>query len=147
MNAINQGINTIKTIVVGPTPVVRPNFSSGLCSCCEDFNICCCGLFCPGYLLCKHVAHKDGRQEHQMECWEKTCGVIVSIAGLYWVGAIGIAIWETCIRNDIRKSMNIVPDNTCCEGTRSFFCYPCSICQQERELRMIQAIPKPQSIM
>lgn len=141
MNIINQGVGKVMNMMVLATQPPRPDFSSGLCSCCEDFNVCCCGVFCSGYLLCKHMAHRDGRKEHEMECWEKSCGVFLSIVGLYWVGAIGIAIWETCLRNDIRKSMNIVPDVTFCAGASAFFCYPCAICQQERELRTILSAP------
>jgi Cys-rich protein (TIGR01571 family) len=141
MNTLNQGLNKVVTMMVGSTSTPKPDFSSGLCSYCEDFNVCCCGIFCSGYLLCKHKAHMSGRKEHEMECWEKTCGVILSIAGFYWVGAIGIAIWETCIRNDVRKSLNIVPDITFCAGASAFFCYPCAICQQERELRTMQILP------
>lgn len=119
----------------------RPDFSSGLCSCCEDFNVCCCGVFCQGYLLCKHRLHMQGRTEEQMECWEKTCGVLLSIAAFYWVGALGIAIWETCIRNEFRKSVNIVEDITFCGGLQAFCCYPCAICQQEREMKFLMTTP------
>lgn len=117
---------------------LRSDFSSGICSCFEDFNICCCGCFCPGYLMCKQVAYKEGRTEHQMFCWEKACGCLISVAGLYWIGAIGIAIWEVCIRNDVRKSLNIVPKPGVGEYCTACICYPCVVCQQERELRAVE---------
>lgn len=137
MNIAKQMISA----VTGIPQNMKPDFSSGLCSCCEDFNVCCCGAFCPGYLLCKQIAFTNGRHEHQMECWEKTCGILISITGLYWVGAIGIAIWEACVRKDIRKSLFIQPDDSCGETTRSLCCYPCAICQQERELRSMNLNP------
>jgi len=76
-----------------------------------------------------------------MECWEKTCGILLSVAAFYWVGALGIAIWETCIRNEFRKSVNIVEDITFYGGLQAFCCYPCAICQQEREMKFLMTTP------
>jgi Cys-rich protein (TIGR01571 family) len=138
MKTVMSMIPPLQNINLGPPPP-RPDFSSGLCSCCEDFEVCCCGVFCQGYLLCKQKAYMQGRTETQMECWEKCCGVILSLASLYWVGAIGIAIWETCVRNDFRKNVGIQAAPGFCAAAQAFFCYPCAICQQERELNWLKA--------
>lgn len=52
-----------QTIPVAPSPYgqapsapiqpvqVPSEWSSGLCSCMEDFNVCCYGMFCSGFKL------------------------------------------------------------------------------------------------
>jgi Cys-rich protein (TIGR01571 family) len=80
-------------------------------------------------------AHTEGRNELQMTGLEKCCGVVLSIVALYWVGAIGAAIWTVCMRNKARESLGIVRADGFCENCKVFCCYPCAICQQERELK------------
>eukprot|EP00762_Andalucia_godoyi_P000171 ANDGO_02451.mRNA.1 hypothetical protein len=115
---------------------LAPDFSSGLCSCCEDIGVCCCGLFCSGYLWCKHKARLEGRSEEQMTGCEKFGGCVLSVAALYYVTGIVLLCLECCKRPQFRQSLGIVPNDTCGEKTVAFCCAHLAICQQEREYRL-----------
>uniref|UniRef100_A0A672RFZ9 Plac8 onzin related protein 6 n=1 Tax=Sinocyclocheilus grahami TaxID=75366 RepID=A0A672RFZ9_SINGR len=40
-------------LVVTTNNVMLNQWSSGVCDCCEDMGICCCGFWCPYCLMCK----------------------------------------------------------------------------------------------
>jgi len=136
-------IAPVKSMINGflpPTPVSmapRPDFSSGICSCFEDFETCILGCCCGGYLLCRQRAYIEGRREYQMNCLEVCCGVGLSLAGFYVLGALGIACWESCHRNSFRRAVGVAENPSFFSVMQSFFCYPCAICQQERELHWL----------
>ena len=129
-----------------PPPQPKPDFSSGLCSCMENFDVCCCGIFCQGYLLCKANALLEGRTEEQLTCCERCGAVFLSIAAFWWIGAVGVACWEACIRNQVRIKLNIQRKDGCYDTTQTLCCYPCVLCQQEREFRMLQLQSRNQSV-
>lgn len=115
---------------------LAPDFSSGLCSCCEDVGVCCCGIWCSGYLWCKHKARIDGRSEAEMTGFEKCCGVVLSISALYYVTGIVLLCLEAWKRPEFSQALGVVPKTGCCEVMKAFCCAHLALCQQEREYRM-----------
>jgi Cys-rich protein (TIGR01571 family) len=135
----HKGKKDNKTMFSTPiAPTTGSDFSSGICSCMENFDVCCCGIFCQGYLLCKANAFIEGRTEDQLTCCEKCGAVLLSVAAFWWVGALGAACWEACIRNKVRSKLNIQEKHECYDTLQTLCCYPCVLCQQEREFRMLQ---------
>lgn len=129
-------VQAFQAVIAPAAP--NSDFSSGICSCMENFGVCCCGIFCQGYLLCKANAIIEGRKEDQITCCEKCGAVLISIAGFWWLGAAGIACWTTCIRNKVRVNLNIKRKDGSCDKIQTICCYPCILCQQEREFRILQ---------
>jgi len=129
-----------------PPPQPKPDFSSGICSCMENFDVCCCGIFCQGYLLCKANAFLEGRTEEQLTCCERCGAALLSVAAFWWLGAVGVACWEACIRNQVRIKLNIQRKDGCYDTIQTLCCYPCILCQQEREFRMLQLQSHNQSV-
>ncbi|XP_061432887.1 cornifelin homolog [Lethenteron reissneri] len=91
--------------------VQKTNWSSGMCDCCNDMGICCCGLFFPVCLACK-VSSDFG------EC----CCTPVLAGG------------DLAIRTGIRERYRI-QGSICDDCVCLYFCYQCTICQMAREIK------------
>lgn len=86
-------------------------WSSGLCSCCEDVKSCCMAYFCMPCLVCR-MAKNTGNH---------------MCTGCAPGGVVGM-------RTQIRLSYGIQGD-VCMDACTSHFCGPLSICQMARELQ------------
>lgn len=114
--------NTTTVIVNQPAPVVTGprDWSSTLCSCCDDMGSCLMGMFCPWILAC----------QVSMEMEESMC-VPCCVPG-----------WMVVLRTKLRTENNIqgtVMDDcctTCC-------CGHCVLCQMSRELKYIRQSYRP----
>jgi Cys-rich protein (TIGR01571 family) len=104
------------------------NWSSGLCSCCEDFGICIYAALCPCCLYGKN-SKKIG---------EGTC-IGKCLCYLFCFPCCQ----QTKTRYLIRKKYNLLeePCNDCCI---SWFCSLCALCQEAREIKYRDYIQKPE---
>ena len=107
---------------------VKSEWSSGLCSCMEDFNLCCYGMWCPGCTTVNSM--KIINHQYPSFC-DNFCGVCLSVITLYWVGCLCHGIAHKNTRELVARQYNIEDESTC---LRSFFCIWCSACQIEREI-------------
>ncbi|KAL8581021.1 hypothetical protein ACOMHN_048055 [Nucella lapillus] len=109
--------NTTTVIVNQPAPVVTGprEWSSTLCSCCDDMGSCMMGTFCPLVLAC----------QISMEMEESMC-VPCCVPG-----------WLIVLRTKMRaqnKIQGTVMDDCC----MNCWCGHCVMCQMARELKFIR---------
>ncbi len=122
---------------------VQSEWSSGLCSCMEDFNVCCYVFFCSGCVTMNSMKVVNGQIP---TCCDNCMGTGLSVLSYYWLGILCHGFIHMRMRNDFAKQMNIRDENTC---LRSFCCLWCSACQIEREINSrnkLQVIPQPAMI-
>ncbi|XP_056608172.1 plac8 onzin related protein 6 isoform X2 [Triplophysa dalaica] len=94
-------------------------WSSGVCDCCEDMSVCCCGFWCPYCLMCR-------TSENFGECF---CLPLLEICFGGMLHPITLAM-----RSSMRERYNIkgsIPDD-CCMVT---CCTLCVWCQMAREMK------------
>ncbi len=129
-------------------------FSDGLCSCCSDVGLCCCGCWCAptlGPQLYERLV-RTGALERIPGLSCVTLAVVLWLLflvgnGLYGlpnptamtigytielVGFVVLVCIVCTVRGAIRKRDGIAP--TCCPGAtddccEAFWCTPCSICR------------------
>jgi Cys-rich protein (TIGR01571 family) len=105
-----------------PTP-----WSSGLCSCCEDFGICFQGAFCPCCLY-----GKNSEQIGEGSCIGNCLCYLFCFP----------CCQQTKTRNLIRKKYNLI-DEPCGDCCVSWFCSTCALCQEAREIKYKTYLEKP----
>lgn len=125
--------------------VVQPKseWSSGLCSCMEDFNNCCYGTFCSGCTTINTMKIVNGQFP---DCCDNFMGTALSVISMYWLGILCHGFVHMRTRQQFIEKFNIQDDHTC---LRSFCCLWCSACQIEREIdnrRKLGSIPQPPSM-
>lgn len=108
------------------TPVGK--WTSGLCGCCYDVHTCCWTLWCP----CVQI----GRNTELITDGETDC---VTSACLWYslqlltAGACGwLPLWR--VRATLRRRYAL-PGSACHDALATFCCWPCSVCQEARELK------------
>lgn len=112
-----------------PQPVVpKTEWSSGLCSCMEDFTICWYGMFCSGCTTMNVMKIINGQYP---TCCDNFIGTALSVLSFYWLGFICHGLSHKHAREQFVEHFNINDTNTC---IRSYCCVCCSACQIEREL-------------
>ncbi|MGH0161903.1 UNVERIFIED_CONTAM: hypothetical protein FKN15_050625 [Acipenser sinensis] len=94
------------------TMQMSPNWSSGMCDCCEDMAICCCGLWCLPCLECQTAS----------DFGESCCLPLI-------VPSASLAL-RTGVRERYRIQGSIIDD--CC---MLCWCYPLIWCQMAREIK------------
>ncbi|XP_043101866.1 plac8 onzin related protein 6 [Puntigrus tetrazona] len=111
------------TVSVQPAVVLSSNmatqWSSGVCDCCEDMGICCCGLWCPFCLMCK-------TSEEFGEC---LCLPLLEMCFGGLLHPITLSM-----RSSMRERFHIkgsIQDDCC----TVFCCHVCVWCQMARELK------------
>lgn len=105
-----------------------PMWRTGLCDCCADTKICIMGCFFP---CCLHGTNA-------MKLNDSSC--------------IGNCLCYLCcpccqtsiLRRDIRYKYNLPDTNDCCV---SWFCHPCALCQDAREIKFRTSSPTQQTMV
>uniref|UniRef100_A0A8C1U2K2 Plac8 onzin related protein 6 n=1 Tax=Cyprinus carpio TaxID=7962 RepID=A0A8C1U2K2_CYPCA len=111
----HPAVNVQPAMMVTTTNVTSTQWSSGVCDCCEDMGICCCGLWCPYCLMCK-------TSEEFGEC---LCLPLLEICFGGMLHPITLSM-----RSSMRERFHIQDD--CCSV---FCCTVCVWCQMARELK------------
>jgi len=134
---------------IPPSHILVPmsEWSSGLCSCLEDINVCCYGFFCPG---CSTMESRAALEMRSPTGCDMCFGCLLSVLSFYWFGLLchGFLVMRNTELASSR--FNITSDNTC---LKSFCCLWCSVCQIEREishrtkLGQLSMAPKPTLFM
>ncbi|XP_041039796.1 placenta-specific gene 8 protein-like [Carcharodon carcharias] len=93
-------------IINQPISMEKRDWNTGLCSCCDDVGICCCGLFCTMCLGCQIASNMN-------ECC--LCGISMAM--------------RTLVRTKYHISGTL-----CNDWCTTMFCLPCSLCQIKREI-------------
>ncbi|MBN3318570.1 CNFN protein, partial [Atractosteus spatula] len=100
-------------------------WSSGVCDCCSDLGVCCCGMFCFPCLMC-HTASEFGWC-CCMPLLETFCFAYTGINPLPCPVSI-------CLRSSMRKRYGI-NGSLCGDFCTLCFCYSCTWCQMAREIK------------
>lgn len=111
---------SVQPAMVVTTDNLRQNqWTSGVCDCCEDMGICCCGFWCTYCLMCK-------TSEDFGEC---LCLPLLEICFGGMLHPITLAM-----RSSMRERYHIKGSiqNDCCVVT---CCPVCVWCQMARELK------------
>lgn len=106
------------------------DWSSGLCSFCEDFGVCfgtllCCP--CKTYSTRKVALNKD----------ELTCCERISCLLQCPLTYVGLICFEACAECKNRKELKerLHFKNTSCDCLKTLICMPCVVCQHQREIK------------
>ncbi|XP_020327084.1 plac8 onzin related protein 6 [Oncorhynchus kisutch] len=114
-------VNIQPGIFRSPADIKTEVWSSSICDCCDDMNICCFGFWCPCCLRCQTSTDFG-------ECF---CLPLLDIS-TSWLPAASLALRST-MRERYRIQGSICDDCllvTCCT--------PCAWCQMARELKLRQ---------
>lgn len=120
-------------------------WSSGLFDCCQDTDSCLLGLFCPCVLFGKNVEKLHSRPFFGPCCIHCVLGGGVAFGASWVVGPA--AFWLTLVscyacgyRTEIRSKYHLQP-RPCGDCATHFWCHPCAICQETREMKKRPAPP------
>jgi Cys-rich protein (TIGR01571 family) len=115
----------------------KSEFSTGLIDCINDDCKTNMPVFCcQGYYLCKHKLAVEGREEVEMTECETFRGMCLSMLGVYGICSICIGLWTASLRQDLKTKFEITNRRRLSENVLVCCCYPCAICQQEREIKI-----------
>lgn len=110
-------------------PKLSPEWSSGLCSCFEDFDVCLYGTFCTGCQLMQIRQKLDNRKERESD----TCiGCLLTVGSMYVLGWLFHGLFNLRTREKISEEYNYRDECSC---LKSFCCLWCSTCQMAREIK------------
>ncbi|XP_078070646.1 placenta-specific gene 8 protein-like [Mustelus asterias] len=99
------GVNPV-VIINQPVSAEKRDWDTGLCNCCADVGICCCGTFCTLCLGCQIAGSMN-------ECC--LCGTSMAM--------------RTLVRTKYR-----ITGSLCGDWWTTMLCLPCSLCQIKREI-------------
>lgn len=115
----------------------KREFSTGLIDCIHDDCKTLIPIFCcQGYYLCKHKLAIEGREEFEMTECETFGGMCLSILGIYGIGSICIGLKTASLRQGFKTKFEIDNRRRLSENVLVCCCYPCALCQQEREIKI-----------
>ena len=124
--------------VIASQPGVPGQWSSGICDCCVDgCDTCCTVCCCAPCVFATHaeVVGKDG-------CTNGLCFCILYAPSYLTYLLIGLPfIPLSCcihapIRRQLRERYGIAEGCLCEDCICTTFCTPCSLCQEEHEIRV-----------
>lgn len=104
-------------------------FESGIFSCCDDGNTCCCGFCCPVIRASQtlYAANIKG-------FW---FAMVIYSVGFIFPLLVGWQIifflLRFCYRMELRRKAGLQP-NCCDDFCCTFWCGPCTICQEARHM-------------
>ncbi|KAI0059726.1 PLAC8-domain-containing protein, partial [Artomyces pyxidatus] len=115
----------------------RREWSHWLCCCCGDCGACCLACWCPCILYGKNrqrlhhlqvqgFPRPDGGDSCNSHCWA-SC-LLTSTVGCGWILNISL-------RSDIRARYRI-RGSGCGDCCSSFWCFPCDLVQEHREIEL-----------
>ncbi|XP_028654287.1 cornifelin homolog [Erpetoichthys calabaricus] len=109
------------------TVIKSPEWSTGICDCCDDMGVCCCATWCLPCFMCK-TASDFG----QCVCLPLLDPMLTG----YFLGFTPVTIppISLAMRASMRERFGI--QGTICDDCCTVFCcYSCSWCQMARELK------------
>lgn len=112
------------------------DFSTGLFDCTDDCKTSAKIFCCQGVYLYKHKLVIDGRNESSMTDSELFRGLCLSILGIYGIGSAYMGFRVASMRNDFKGRFEITTQNDWSGSILTCCCYPCALCQQEREINI-----------
>ncbi|CAO2825448.1 unnamed protein product [Amaranthus hypochondriacus] len=116
-----------------PPPYVAQNaqlapagFSTGLCDCSNDIPLCCLTCWCPCITF--------GRIAEIVDKGSSSCGVSGALYSLILVVTTCQWIYSCTYRSKMKAQYGMPHDDfkDCCTH---FWCEPCALCQEYRELQ------------
>jgi Cys-rich protein (TIGR01571 family) len=110
-------------------------WSSGVCSCAEDWDTCCHGTFCSGCQLMEINATMEGRTTRTSDY---CIGCLITVCSIYSIGAIVHGLINLKTREEFSLKYDIRDNNPC---LKAFCCTCCSNCQMARELKQLPPAP------
>ena len=126
-------VNQVKGTAMAAIGLARP-WSSDLCDCSKENQSCLDVFCCYPCQISRQCAAIDGVQDYMDYCY-----CILAIVGTYWYW--GPALMSMIIRYRIIEKFRISgegPISTFCKGS---LCFPCSLCQTNRELMLLGMNP------
>ncbi|WJX54756.1 Protein PLANT CADMIUM RESISTANCE 10 [Trifolium repens] len=119
----------------------QPQWSSGICACCDDMPSCCIGCLCPCYLFGKNaeflgsgtflgscVTHFILWSLFNTACCLLTDGLFLGLPGCL------VSCYACGYRGILRSKYNL-PEAPCGDFVTHCCCHLCAICQEYREIR------------
>ncbi|GLT59561.1 hypothetical protein SLA2020_323730 [Shorea laevis] len=120
---------------------VQSQWSSGICACCDDMQSCCIGLFCPCFLFGKNAEFLGsgtliGSCMTHFILWGFINSLCCILTEGFLLGLPGcfVACYACGYRKALRAKYNL-QEAPCGDFATHFFCHPCAICQEYREIR------------
>jgi len=106
-----------------------PQFQDGICDCCTDTGICLQTTFCT---LCTltNIQYKRDTQLTGFDCCT-CCGIMVF---LYATGSDAALAMGFAFRRELVQRYGILEESVCKSCCLSICCWPCVICQVQREM-------------
>ncbi|XP_047973647.1 protein PLANT CADMIUM RESISTANCE 2-like [Salvia hispanica] len=114
-----------------PRPPLPPNhqsevpWSTGLCDCYSDCDSCCLTYCCPCITFGRISEIVD--QGSSSCCLNGTLYTLLSI--------IGCSCLYSCFYRSKMRQQYSLQESSCCDCCVHFFCEPCALCQEYRELK------------
>lgn len=102
---------------------------ASLCSCFDDWNICCYGCWCTARLYAKNAQQINGTNYDEAYFTYLNFGH----DACPWIPV-------TATRKALREKYGL-PEEPCDDCTVIFWCAPCSVCQAARELKIRNNMP------
>ncbi|KAL6638203.1 hypothetical protein ACP70R_025775 [Stipagrostis hirtigluma subsp. patula] len=120
------GVAPVTGVPVGPPGGGATTWSSGLFDCFSDPALCCLTCWCPCITF--------GRVAEIVDRGSSSCGtsgalyaLLLTLTGCQW-------IYSCTYRSKMRAQYNL-PDSACADCCVHFWCEPCALCQQYKELK------------
>ncbi|GAB4838953.1 Protein CADMIUM RESISTANCE 2 [Ancistrocladus abbreviatus] len=101
-------------------------WSTGLCDCCSDVPRCCLTCWCPCITF--------GQIAEIVDKGTSSCGVSGALYALL-LGLTGCQWIYSCTYRSKLKQQYGIPTNTCKDCCTHYWCEPCALCQEYRELQ------------
>ncbi|KAL5707574.1 hypothetical protein ACHQM5_018463 [Ranunculus cassubicifolius] len=120
-----------------------PQWTSGICACCDDIHSCCIGVICPCYLFGKNAEYLGsgtlvGSCMTHCILWglvNALCCLLTGGGALIGLpGGCFVACYACGYRRTLRAKYNL-PDAPCGDLGTHLFCHVCAVCQEHREIR------------
>ncbi|CUE73366.1 Hypothetical protein, putative [Bodo saltans] len=99
-------------------------FMTSILDCCSDFSGCMDVFFCLPCNVGRQYGAVNG-MEDQLQC----CPCLLTM----------IAVTSVCVNINLRRTVveKYMLEESCCGSVLcGFFCFPCSVCQTNRELNL-----------
>ncbi|XP_003631175.2 protein PLANT CADMIUM RESISTANCE 2 [Vitis vinifera] len=101
-------------------------WNTGLCDCCSDVKTCCLTMWCPCVTF--------GQIAEIVDRGNTSCFVAATLYAI-----VGLSKWGFCLscfyRTKMRKQF-MLEKSPCDDCLVHWFCEPCALCQEHRELKI-----------